>query len=293
MNSGAKAFPDVQARIRDAVEAEGLSPEQVMRRLHEEAELQLLGDEAPDKDAIPSQIYIIAQALAYRPATSGDLEEIYALLSDAYREEVQGKEAFRQGAAVTKEEVANCLADSEYHWLVAESPNGHGYEKDGIILAVAAYTTNGISRRNGQVEEGQLCSVRYFAVLPRYRGLCIGQRFLSKLESAVFSSGCCRVLVCLPSSRQSLSAWIERRGYQQVKAMGYPFTGLQHTPLAGHEGCQLLQYVKVKPLQGQRAAEASTTSLEADSKDPHRSARYRWLVESSNEEEHQDDFGVD
>ncbi|RYG66799.1 hypothetical protein EON64_08925 [archaeon] len=143
------AFPEVQAKIRGAVEAEGLNPEEVLRRLHEEAELQLLGDEAPDGERIPNQIYIIAQALAYRSATTEDESELFGLLNEAYRDEVEGPDSFRTGEAVGKNEVRFYLTSPNFTWLLAEAPNGHGIEKDGVLLGACCYSTDGISRRNG------------------------------------------------------------------------------------------------------------------------------------------------
>lgn len=294
------AFPQVQAKIRDAVEAEGLSPEEVLRRLHEQAELELLGDEAPESDKIPNQIYIIAQALAYRAAAPEDLEEIFALLNESYSDEVSGKDAFREGPAVRKSEVEELLSDADLLWLVGEAPNGHGYERDGVILGVCAYTTNGISRRNGK-EEGRLCSIRVCAVKRNYQGLCVGRRLLAKVEATAFGEGCCRMLVCLPSTRQLMHQWIQRRGFVPVAAIPYPFAGLGHSPLPDMEKTELVQFVLINPSHSlnRPATEARkpvVLSALADSKDPPGMSMPHQILSSrcqADEDSYEDDLGVD
>ena len=59
-----------------------------------------------------------------------------------------------------------------------------------------------MSRRNGEVE-GNLGSIRLFAVLPRFHGLCIGLRLLKKTESYMFRANCVRCMACAASTRLS------------------------------------------------------------------------------------------
>eukprot|EP01031_Cornospumella_fuschlensis_P045764 gene45764-56014_t len=244
------AFPEVQAKIRGAVEAEGLNPEEVMRRLHEEAELQLLGDEAPDADHIPSHIYIIAQALAYRSAIPEDESELHGLLNEAYRDEIEGPESFRTGEAVSRDEVNFYLNSPNFNWILAEAPNGHGIEKDGILLGACCFSTDGVSRRNG-LEEGRLGSLRYFAVRKAYQGLCVGRRLLEKAQDQIFREArCCRVMACVPDTRGLVMKWLGRRGFVLVRAAPYPFQALGHernSQSAGRE-VQLNQYTLISPL---------------------------------------------
>lgn len=63
----------------------------------------------------------------------------------------------------------------------------------------------------GEVE-GPLGVIRLLGVLPRYQGLCIGNRLLKRTEKAMHSQGCIRSMVCVPSPRHSMSNWIQRRG---------------------------------------------------------------------------------
>lgn len=78
----------------------------------------------------------------------------------------------------------------------------------------------------------KLGSIRYFAVLPRYHGLCIGQRLLTKVHDLFHKQGCQLALVNIPSARLSLIDWIQRRGYDPVNEVPYPFEALGHVPKA-------------------------------------------------------------
>lgn len=78
----------------------------------------------------------------------------------------------------------------------------------------------------------KLGSIRYFAVLPRYHGLCIGQRLLAKVHDIFHKQGCQLALVNIPSARLSLIDWIQRRGYDPVNEVAYPFEALGHVPKA-------------------------------------------------------------
>ena len=72
--------------------------------------------------------------------------------------------------------------------------------------------------------------------------------------------GCVRVMACVPSTRVSMAAWLQRRGFRSAGGSAYPAEALGHTlrPLrAGEEssgsppgllGVQLSVYVK--PLEG-------------------------------------------
>lgn len=77
----------------------------------------------------------------------------------------------------------------------------------------------------------RLGSIRFFAVLPRYHGLCIGQRLLTKVHDLFRKHGCQLSLVNIPSARLSLIDWIQRRGYEPMNEISYPFVALGHTPL--------------------------------------------------------------
>lgn len=76
--------------------------------------------------------------------------------------------------------------------------------------------------------EGKLGSVRLLGILPRYLGLCIGQRLLKRCESEMLKSDCCRVMVCIPSPRISMLEWIQRRGYTNAGVTKYPAGALDH-----------------------------------------------------------------
>jgi GNAT superfamily N-acetyltransferase len=209
----------------------GMSPAEAAKRMEEEAERAALQEvEGPDEEEeFPDEIKIISQALAFRKAEPEDLMSIMKLLNAAYGVEVgQGEESFRSGDPVSVEVVIRLFDDSSYEWLVTEAPNGQEVLQDGAILGVCVYSTDGASRRNGQVE-GKLGSVRLLAVLPRLHGLCIGLRLLKKAEALMYKTGCVRCLVCIPSVRKSLSEWLQHRGYQMAGLTAYPASATEQT----------------------------------------------------------------
>ena len=209
----------------------GMAPAEAARKMEEEAEKAALREvEGPDEEEeFPDEIKIISQALAFRKAEPEDLMGIMRLLNAAYKPEVgQGEESFRSGDPISVEVVIKLFDDPSMEWLVTEAPNGQEVLQDGTILGVCVYSTDGTSRRNGQVE-GKLGSIRLLAILPRFHGLCIGLRLLKKVEATMFKAGCVRNLVCIPSVRKSLSEWLEHRGYQMAGLTAYPASATEQT----------------------------------------------------------------
>ena len=158
-----------------------------------------------------------------------DLHEILGLLTAAYGCELQGPEAFRAGDAISVDQYIALFEDPDYQWLVCEAPSGRGVEKDGVILGISIFSKNGVSRRNG-VAEGLLGSIRLFAVLPRFHGVCIGLRLLKKTEALMYKAGCVRCMSCCSTARKSVSSWYKRRGYSYLGAIPYPFEQLEQYP---------------------------------------------------------------
>lgn len=144
--------PVLNSKVREYVETLGLSSEELLNQLQNEAIQQLMeAEEGKNEEVIPSEIRIISQALAYRSATIDDIDEIFALLSQAYQEELYGGEAFRKdAAAVSKDSIIQYIEDPSYEWTLLEAPNGQGYEKDGVLLGACCYSTDGVSRKNGK-----------------------------------------------------------------------------------------------------------------------------------------------
>ena len=182
------ADPELAARVMTLIES-GLSSEDVAKALVDDnvarhlAKVEGSKSFADDTEVFADEIKVIAQALAYRVATPDDIPEITRLLNAAYLPEVEpdGVEAFRVGAATSQESVEALFADASYTCQVVEAPSGRDVELDGIILGCCCYSTDGVSRRNGQVE-GPLGSIRFMAVLPRFQGVCVGLRLLRKIE---------------------------------------------------------------------------------------------------------------
>lgn len=260
------------------------------------------GELSFDGYTISNEIRTIAQALCFRYATEEDLPELKKVLSSCYEVEVneassstlppssgsnacssdassasaphstnslvaklQQAEGFRRGKALPDDAIESLFFnDPSFKWLIVEAPNGHGIEKDGVILGASCFSTDGISKRNGE-KEGFLGSIRYFGVLPRFQGLCVGLRLLKRTETEMMKAKCVRVMCCIPSTRVSVHKWLERKGYKRAGEMPYPFVSLGHEPSSmfdkgdASKGTVSL-IVFLKPLQ--------EPSLEADYKDP-------------------------
>jgi len=265
--------PQLAARLMNLVES-GLSADEVARALVEDNVARSLSATegstsfAEETEVFADEIKVIAQALAYRAATDEDLDEVTKLLDAAYFPEMiesGSSESFRNGGpeAVAPEAIEALFRDPSYSWQVVEAPSGRGVERDGVILGACCYSTDGVSRKNGQVE-GKLGSLRFFGVLPRFHGVCVGRRLLHRVELLMTQAGCVRSMACVPSTRTKLHAWLERRGYNQAGASPYPFGALGHSPApatvttAGDVGVQLCVFVR--PLHGAASeADGKTT----------------------------------
>jgi hypothetical protein len=143
--------PSGTNKIMTMVES-GLGTDEIALALTEMAEMENLdGEKARKKENFPDEIRIIAQALAFREAaTEADFVSILAVLAMAYSAETFGLESFRSGDSISSQNLNDLRKDQSYYWLVCECPNGQGVEADGAILGACCFSTDGISRRNGQ-----------------------------------------------------------------------------------------------------------------------------------------------
>jgi hypothetical protein len=148
----------LQNKIQRYVECYGMETEELFKKLQEEAMENLAiqedkqhGVSSSKQEKFPNEIKIISQGLAYRKGELADLDEIHTLLTEAYHEETEGEESFRTGPVITKDVINQYLNDPSYHWLVTEAPQGFELEKDGVILGVCCFSTDGISKRNGSI----------------------------------------------------------------------------------------------------------------------------------------------
>jgi hypothetical protein len=210
----------------------GMDTDAIAKALQESAELKHLAategaDAVPDRDGdnevVPREIRLIAQALAFSSdVTAADVPRVHQVLAAAYAAECVGAESFRGGPALSSAAVEALVADPSYRWVLVEAPNGHRAEEDGALLGACCYSTDGVSRKNGEVlaatpcfaraqgrlfspsvcpgqVEGALGAVRFFGVLPQYHGLCIGRRLLRRVEAAMFQVLPCLLrLPCIP-----------------------------------------------------------------------------------------------
>lgn len=133
------------------------------------------------------------------------------------------------------------MSDTSYRLKVLEVPQGHGIERDGIIIGVTCFSTDGESRRNGVVE-GTLASVRWLAVLPKYKHLLVGSRLLLKVEEEARRANCYRIMLCVASTRTSVIKWLERRDYFMGRSLPFPSLSPGHS-LISEDTC-LLAYLK-------------------------------------------------
>lgn len=252
--------PEIQGLIED-----GKLPLEIAKKILNTNDDNLLqpGDKqemVPER--FPDEIVTISQALAYRRATLDDVTSIFEILNTSYAAETVGCESFRMDEpAIPSEDIALSISEESLSWLIVEVPEGRGTSADGSIIAMCAFTTDGMSRRNGEIE-GNLGSIRFFSVIPQYQGLHIGVRLLDKLEMEMRKSNprCIRMMFSIPSTRKSMLKWIERQRFIFAGVIPYP-SGLEHT----------LKATDVKLHVYLRAIEYSseeTSIMDADSKNP-------------------------
>lgn len=103
-----------------------------------------------NNEVFSDSILLSSQALAYRIATLNDIQRISQIINIAYSCEINGSESFRSGITVTEDEIKELIEDTSYKWLLVEVPDGRGVETDGQAIGVCAFTTDGISRKNGE-----------------------------------------------------------------------------------------------------------------------------------------------
>ena len=249
MNEITNRDPALVSQLTSLIE-KGYTPEDIAKTLisdNQRRELEKTGDIYENDEEFPDEIRLIAQALCYRVGTIDDINDIKKILNSAYKYELinnnndKCNEGFRTDKEAVAIDVITDLFDQSYKWLIVEAPNGQNIEMDGVMLGVCCYSTDGVSRKNGEIE-GYLGSIRLFGVLPRYHGLFIGLRLLQRVETEMLKLKCCRSMVCIPSSRESMASWIERRGYIKTGAHPYPSKHLHHEVVI--EDLKLLVYLK-------------------------------------------------
>jgi hypothetical protein len=69
----------------------------------------------------------------------------------------------------------------------------------------------------------------------------VGRRLLKKVEEEATKAGCCRLMICIPSTRTTLAMWLERKEYFHGATLPYPGS-LGHTLLK--EDVELLAFLK-------------------------------------------------
>ena len=218
--------PEILALIED-----GKLPMEIARRVLNTDDDTLRPGEKLDGESemFPEEMITISQALAYRRANLDDVSRIFEVLKSSYAAEINGSESFRRDEPVmSSDDILLSIREGSFSWLIVEVPEGRGTRADGSAIAVCAFTTDGISRRNGEVE-GNLGSIRLFALLPQYHGLQIGVRFLDKVELEMKKlNGCVRMMCSIPSTRKSMLKWVERQQFLFAGIIPYP-SGLGHT----------------------------------------------------------------
>lgn len=108
--------------------------------------------------------------------------------------------------------------------------------------------------------EGNLGSVRCFAVLPKFHGLCIGQRLLAKVENDMRKLHCVRMMFSVPSPRKTVCSWLERRNFVLAGSIPYP-DAIGHSLLSADVKLDIM-------LRAISSTNPLLCALEADSKTP-------------------------
>ena len=143
-----KKDPALVSQVTELIQS-GLNPQQIADHLMEQSRRQSEGIEE-EPEVFSDEVLIASQALAFREASKDDAGKISRIINDAYQGEIVGPEAFREGPTVTESIIADMLDIDTYHWTLVEAPCGRGIEEDGTVLGVCCFTTDGVSRRNGE-----------------------------------------------------------------------------------------------------------------------------------------------
>jgi hypothetical protein len=141
--------------------------------------------------------------------------------------------------------------------------------------------------------EGNVGSIRFFGILRKFRGLCIGRRFLSKIEDLIFQQyKCCRVLISVTNRRTSLVKWVSERGYHHVVDVQYPFDFLHHQPIDFEEMdlIKLSQFVKWNPNREDKQKKKEESQI-PPSNDSHLPPIFRRKLPTISDVYEESDFG--
>lgn len=290
----------IQNKVKNAAEFRGLEPEQILKELNDEAELRLIAEKEgigavkSIEEPIPHEVQLIAQALAYRSATLDDLFQLHALLAKAYEPEINVTGFRNDVEAVCLESVQFYLEESsQYQWLLQETPDGRFFERDGAILGACCFSTDGVYRNNVGEVVGRVGSIRFLAVPPKYHGLCLGRRLLSKVEDIMRKQGCSHVLASIPSTRDSMIKWIQRRGYEAVSECAYPFSSLGHLARDGFESLTLCKFVLILDKEEKARVDKERVTHQAAVAAEEEQKRIEYSEQKLNDQIDEIDLGVD
>ena len=190
------------------------------------------------------EVYLVAQSLAFLGVGPGSLagvveevtpakvKEMHKLLISAYADEATGDEAYRRGELVDIATVDSMLRDPQCRWLCCEAVSGRGVDDDGALLGTACVS----------LQHNKCATIRFLAIQPKLRGLCVGHRLLQRVERALKPLSVTTLLVCIPSTRKSMQHWAHRRGFNHVDTVPFPVENLRFDVFP--DSAKLLVYAK-------------------------------------------------
>lgn len=146
MEKAKQRDPKFVNQVLSLVES-GMDPMEIITSL--QASVSNSDSNEDEEEVFPDEIKLISQALAFREPSSSDFEEIFKVLSSAYKIETTGPESFRSGDPISKNDLYELFSSGQYKWLVVEAPSGRNIVEDGAILGVCCFSTDGVSRKNG------------------------------------------------------------------------------------------------------------------------------------------------
>lgn len=204
---------------------EGTSSEEWMRVVGESPTVekaQKLRAELDRQHPRLAEIRLMAQALAFRSAEPGDAAVLVRLLNEAYAAEratPANPQGFNPDPLTDRATVDAMILDPDCRWLLVEAPDGQGEFPDGLLLGCCCFSVGGAASATTPDVVG---AVRMIGVREQFKGLCLGQRLLARVETEMRAAGSQRSLACIPDRCPDMVAWAKRRGYAQIAVAQYP-----------------------------------------------------------------------
>ena len=146
-----KRDPEFVQRVLNLIES-GLSSDELISTIHSD---NIDKNEKKQEEHFSDEIRLISQAFSFRKPNNDDKMMIYKLICDGYHDEISHvhEESFRDGQIISFELFDDMFQENScYQWIIMECPCGKDVLEDGSIIGVCCFSTDGLSRKNGDTK---------------------------------------------------------------------------------------------------------------------------------------------